>query len=119
LNRQRKQRTKPEYQLELVFSKDDKEYLLQLPAPRNNPDPDTQLLFKEILELLDDREKRIFEMNRLGVEDEKIAQEIGINVENLRVVRYRALVRLRKDLAQGIRKMRWTVRLSLEQTVNQ
>jgi len=52
-------------------------------------------------------------MHRFGFKDNQIAETVGITVGNLRVIRYRACRRLRKDLGMIIRKKRWTMRLDL------
>ena len=87
LNRLRRQRSKPEYQLDLIVSTKDGEYVMQFPHAASGPNQDTQLLLNEVLELLDEREKQMFELQRLGHKDLAIAGQIGVTVQNLRVIR--------------------------------
>ena len=55
---------------------------------------------KEVLNYLEPREQKIFFYDQCGYTDDEIAEELGIQTNNVRVVRYRASRRLAQYIKQ-------------------
>ena len=61
---------------------------------RRRASPEVVTLLKEVLNFLEPREQKIFCLDHCGYTDDEIAEELGIQTNNVRVIRYRASRRL-------------------------
>jgi RNA polymerase sigma factor (sigma-70 family) len=61
---------------------------------RRRASPEIITLLKEVLNFLEPREQKIFCLDHCGYTDDEIAEELGIQTNNVRVIRYRASRRL-------------------------
>ena len=57
-------------------------------------------LLKEVLNFLEPREQKIFFLDQCGYADNEIAEQLGIQTNNIRVIRYRASRRLAEFIKQ-------------------
>ena len=67
---------------------------------RRTASPEVITLLKEVLNYLEPREQKIFFYDQCGYTDDEIAEELGIQTNNVRVVRYRASRRLAQYIKQ-------------------
>src|SRR5205807_7151585 len=61
---------------------------------RRRASPEVITLLKEVLNFLEPREQKIFFLDHCGYKDNEIAEQLGIQANNVRQIRYRASRRL-------------------------
>lgn len=67
---------------------------------RRMASPEVIVLLKEVLNFLEPREQKVFILDYYGYKDNEIAEELGIQPNNIRVIRYRASRRLAEYMKQ-------------------
>ncbi|GGU49058.1 hypothetical protein GCM10010274_41940 [Streptomyces lavendofoliae] len=76
------------------------------PAPAGDLRVLHELVVPAIEEMAPGSRRRIVELQARGLEDEEIAEVLGISLENLRVQRHKAVVELRRRLGRHCRPQR-------------
>jgi len=67
---------------------------------RRRASPEIITLLKEVLNFLEPREQKVFCLDHCGYTDNEIAEELGIQANNIRQIRFRASRRLAKYIKQ-------------------